>query len=88
MMKIANSTKNQPRLKASSLKNGNTSEVENDPWAELDQRDAGKAGNDGLDAHARAAGESVGCLLFGDFQIVVVKADQAETERDHSTTQT
>ena len=29
MMKIANSTKNQPRLITSSLKNGNTSEVEN-----------------------------------------------------------
>src|ERR1700677_654682 len=48
---------------------------------ELDQHDAGCAGDQRLDRQARAAGEAAMGLLF-DFQIIVVEADETEPDRD------
>ena len=73
-------TKNQPRLITSSLKNGNTSEVENGARPNSHKRDAGDERDGGFDRERAASGES-GMRLLGDFQIVVVEADQAEAER-------
>ena len=78
--KVPSSTKAQPRLITSSLKNGNTSEVAIGPLARCDSAVHGDDRDHRLGQQARAAGKA-GMALLGDLQIVVIKADQAEAQR-------
>ena len=80
MMKAPNSTKNQPRLMINSLNIGNVSEVAKvgrPSWAS--DKQAPMATIASAIRRARSGAAAVG--LPRDLQIVVVEADQAETER-------